>query len=338
MNDFSLPNPHQALEDSDQPSSEHSTVVTTAYVASISLSVSTLLSTASHLISSKTSTSTSTASSLSPFPSFIKIPSQISSLCNLSTASKPRATRSSASSALSAFPLQAPLRHFPRRPSDPNNPAAIRRCTIVWFRNDLRVHDNEALTSASNESVSILPVYLFDPRDYGKSSSGFDKTGPYRATFMLDSVSDLRKSLKGRGSDLVVRIGRPETVLVEMAKAVGADAVYAHQEVSHDELKTEECIGKAMEEEGVEVKYFWGSTLYHVEDLPMPVEQMPSNYGGFKERVQGLAVRKTIDALDQIKGLPSRGDVEVGKIPTLLDLGLNPPPNVVSFCSCWLVN
>lgn len=155
---------------------------------------------------------------------------------------------------------------------------------------------------------------------------------------MLESVSDLRKSLKGRGSDLVVRIGRPETVLVEMAKAVGADAVYAHQEVSHDEVKTEERIGKAMEEEGVEIKYFWGSTLYHVEDLPMPVEQMPSSYGGFKERMQGLAVRKTIDALDQIKGLPSRGDVEVGEIPTLLDLGLNPPPNMVSFSSCWLVN
>lgn len=172
--------------------------------------------------------------------------------------------------------------------------------------------------------MSVLPVYCFDPRDYGKSSSGFDKTGPYRATFLIESVSDLRKNLQARGSDLVVRIGKPETVLTELVKAIGAEAVYVHREVSHDEVKAEERIEAAMKDEGVEVKYFWGSTLYHVDDLPFKMGEMPSNYGGFKEKVQGLEIRKTIAALDQLRGLPSTGDVEPGEIPTLVDLGLNP--------------
>lgn len=101
-----------------------------------------------------------------------------------------------------------------------------------------------------------------------------------------------------------------------------------HREISHDDVRAEERVEKAMETEGVEVKYFWGSTLYHIDDLPFELEGMPSNYGGFKERVQGLNIRKTIEALDQIKGLPSRGDVDPGEIPTLLDLGLNPAPSV----------
>lgn len=172
--------------------------------------------------------------------------------------------------------------------------------------------------------MSVLPVYCFDPRDYGKSSSGFDKTGPYRATFLIESVSDLRKNLQARGSDLVVRIGKPETVLTELVKAIGAEAVYVHREVSHDEVKAEERIEAAMKDEGVEVNYFWGSTLYHVDDLPFKMGEMPSNYGGFKEKVQGLEIRKTIAALDQLRGLPSTGDVEPGEIPTLVDLGLNP--------------
>jgi len=180
------------------------------------------------------------------------------------------------------------------------------------------------LNTANNESISVLPVYCFDPADYGKSSSGFDKTGPYRAGFLIESVSDLRKNLKARGSDLVVRVGKPETVLVELAKEIGADAVYCHREVSHDEVKMEEKIEGKMKEENVEVKYFWGSTLYHVEDLPFGLEDMPSNYGGFRDRVQKLEIRKTIEALDQLKGLPSRGDVQLGDIPTLMDLGLNP--------------
>ncbi|KHN03717.1 Blue-light photoreceptor PHR2 [Glycine soja] len=94
--------------------------------------------------------------------------------------------------------------------------------------------------------------------------------------------------------------------------------------VSHDEAKAEEKVEAAMKEENVEVKYFWGSTLYHVDDLPFQLEDMPSNYGGFRDRVQKLEVRKTIEALDHLKGMPSRGDFELGEIPSLMDLGLNP--------------
>lgn len=101
----------------------------------------------------------------------------------------------------------------------------------------MRVHDNEALVTASRESLCVLPVFCFDPRDYGKSTAGFDKTGPYRAQFLLECVANLRSSLRERGSDLFVRIGQPEQVLVDLAKSVGADGLYVHQEVTSDELK-----------------------------------------------------------------------------------------------------
>ncbi|XP_042518092.1 blue-light photoreceptor PHR2-like [Macadamia integrifolia] len=286
--------------------------------ASISLSLSTILPT--HLLPHL-----KPSSLLASPPNKIKIPSQIYSLSHLSlSASSLSPPKQSFSSTFSASPLQAPLCHGPRWSSEPSNLAGVRRSSIVWFRNDLRVHDNECLNTAQNESISVLPVYCFDPRDYGKSSSGFDKTGPYRAAFLIESVSDLRRTLQSRGSDLVIRIGKPEIVLVELAKAIGADAVYAHREVSHNEVIAEEKIEAAMKEEGVEVKFFWGSTLYHLDDLPFKLEDMPSNYGGFREKVQALEVRNTIAALDQLKGLPARGDVEPGEIPTLLDLGLSP--------------
>jgi hypothetical protein len=58
-------------------------------------------------------------------------------------------------------------------------PGAVggRRPGIVWFRGDLRLHDHEALSRAQAECSSLLPVYCFDPRDYGKSPQGYDKTG-----------------------------------------------------------------------------------------------------------------------------------------------------------------
>lgn len=152
---------------------------------------------------------------------------------------------------------------------------------------------------------------------------------------MIESVSDLRKNLRERGSDLIVRIGKPESVLVELVKETGADAVYAHREVSHEEVKGEEKIEEASKDEGVEVKYFWGSTLYHVDDLPSKLEEMPTNYGGFKEKVQGLEIRKTIEALDQLMGLLSVGDIEFGEIPSLVDLGLYPSATLGQVCALF---
>lgn len=119
---------------------------------------------------------------------------------------------------------------------------------------------------------------------------------------------------------------------MEMAKAIGADALYAHQEVSKVEFEAEERIESAMKEEGVEVKYFWGGSLFHVDDLPFKLEDMPTTYCGFREKVKGLEVRKTIDALDQLKGLPKRGDVEPGDIPSLEDLGFNQSATMAQVC------
>lgn len=232
----------------------------------------------------------------------------------------PGVNGSKVASFISPFPDYQTLRNG--NLGEPKTPAGLRRATIVWFRNDLRVHDNEALVNASNESLSIVPVYCFDPRDYGKSSSGFDKTGPYRAKFLLECVESLRENLRQRGSELVVRIGKPEEVLVSFAKSVGADALYAHQEVAHEEMTAEAKVIAALKENGVESKFFWGSTLFHIDDLPFKLEEMPSNYGGFRERVQQVEVRTTIPAPKQLKGIPVRGNVNAGDIPSLQNLGL----------------
>ncbi|KAH7372536.1 hypothetical protein KP509_17G008500 [Ceratopteris richardii] len=223
-----------------------------------------------------------------------------------------------------AFPDYQRLPDKNNNYGEPNNGAAIRRASIVWFRSDLRVHDNEALATASKESLSILPVYCFDPRDYGKSSSGFDKTGPYRAKFLLECVSNLRDNLRARGSELVVRVGKPEEVLVSLASSIGADAIYAHQEIACQEVASEKRVSAALQEQGVEVKYFWGSTLFHVEDLPFKVEEMPITYSGFREKVQKINVRQALEAPKRLKGIPSRGGVEPGNIPTIEELGLKP--------------
>ena len=55
--------------------------------------------------------------------------------------------------------------------------------------------------------------------------------GPYRAAFLAEAVADLRSALRAAGSELVVRVGRPEEVIGELVRRSGAGSVYCHSEV-----------------------------------------------------------------------------------------------------------
>jgi len=72
---------------------------------------------------------------------------------------------------------------------------------IVWFRQDLRVHDNEALTHAIKAGDEVIPVFVFDDRIFrSKTKFGFEKTGAHRTQFIIESVEALRTSLQELGS------------------------------------------------------------------------------------------------------------------------------------------
>ena len=51
---------------------------------------------------------------------------------------------------------------------------------ILWFRQDLRLHDNEALLEAIKNSDEVIPIYVFDERVFqSKTTFGFPKTGKF---------------------------------------------------------------------------------------------------------------------------------------------------------------
>jgi deoxyribodipyrimidine photolyase len=109
------------------------------------------------------------------------------------------------------------------------------RTGLVWFKcSDLRCLDHEPLLRAHEENARVLHLFCFDPRwcgpvDDGAAAPGTLKTGALRGQFLLEAVEDLRARLRAQGSDLVVKLGRPEVEVPKAAAAVGARAVYAHR-------------------------------------------------------------------------------------------------------------
>lgn len=193
---------------------------------------------------------------------------------------------------------------------------------IVWFRNDLRLHDHAALYSALHKSEEIIPVYCFDPRMFEKTSLGFNKTGNYRAKFLLQAVENLRSNLQKVGSNLLILHGNPEELIPQAAKDHGVQGIYFSEEVTTEEKAVESALENAAYKLGIETASYWQSTLFNLEDLPFPVSQTPEVFTQFRKECEKLSkVRKAISAPTSIKS----PIIEWGEFPDLSKHGLENP-------------
>ncbi|MEO1208924.1 MAG: DASH family cryptochrome [Cyanobacteria bacterium J06638_20] len=191
---------------------------------------------------------------------------------------------------------------------------------LIWFRNDLRLHDHEPLQDALKAGAQVIPVYCFDPRHFGTTSFGFPKTGSFRAKFLLESVADLRRSLQRLGSNLVIRWGQPEDIVPALAKDLKVDAVSWHEEVTAEELAVEAAVTHRLDALRIPVQTFWGATLYHPDDLPFPVAKLPAVFTKFRGKVERYStVYEAFPAPQKLSSLPP--DRDAGSLPTLDELG-----------------
>ncbi|MCS5490946.1 DASH family cryptochrome [Algoriphagus limi] len=197
---------------------------------------------------------------------------------------------------------------------------------IVWFRNDLRLRDNETLFKAIQKGEEIVPVYCFDPRHFEKTDLGFQKTGKHRAKFLLESVLDLRKNLQKFNADLVILRGKPEEELVTLADRIQADAIYFSQEVTSEERNVEKSLEKAAWAKGIVTESFWQTTLYHIDDLPFPINQTPEVFTQFRKSVEKLSsIRETYPQVEKIS-FPGKEIIpQAGVMPALKTFGLEEP-------------
>ncbi|WP_394996372.1 DASH family cryptochrome [Emticicia sp.] len=192
---------------------------------------------------------------------------------------------------------------------------------IFWFRNDLRLHDNEALLKAT-KAGNIIPVYVFDERQFNKTALGFKRTGAFRAKFLLESVEDLRNNLRKIGSDLIIRVGKPEEILAKMADEWQAAAVYASKEVTQEETTVEAKLSKRIKPLNIEIELIWIATLYHARDLPFQINFIPDVFTEFRKKVERSAkIRAIFDAPIVLPKIEK--SIKLGDIPTLKDLGFD---------------
>ena len=210
--------------------------------------------------------------------------------------------------------------------------------TIVWFRNDLRIHDNPILTAAAATAKStgsdMVCVYFFDPRHYKPTAYSTHKTGIYRSKFLIESVANLRLNLRRIGCDLFVALEKPELVIPRLVHPTIPTEVIVQAEVTSEETNVEKKVEKGLALCGSSLHRMEGGfSLFHPSDIPFEknCSNLPNLFTTFRNKVEShCRVRSMLPTLKKgmlppsfVPGLPESGLAGSDYLPDLTALGFS---------------
>jgi deoxyribodipyrimidine photo-lyase len=185
---------------------------------------------------------------------------------------------------------------------------------IVWLRNDLRISDHPALTRALQECDEVLFAYVFDDRVW-KTLNGVSRIASFRASFLLESLAELREQIHIRGGRIEFLQGSTVERISNLIKEYGASRCYAQREDAWEETQDEKQIA-----EKCELILTEGKGLLENDDLPFDLNKLPGVFSSFRRKVEkNLTIRTLQHTPDSLTCAWS----ENHPLPNMKDIGVD---------------
>ena len=188
---------------------------------------------------------------------------------------------------------------------------------IYWFRNDLRIEDNPALTLACQHASSLLPIYIHEDKVDAKTQWEFERVSQHRKRFLQESLQDLKVLIKALGSELFELKGETLKIFEKLRSQFGITRVYCEQIEAPEEIEQI----KDLQEAGFEVIFLWQSSMLDPHDLPFDLKYMPDVYTQFRQQIEKhrLKFTKPVDVIGKMPALPQ--SVQAEDLADLMEQG-----------------
>ncbi len=125
---------------------------------------------------------------------------------------------------------------------------------ILWFRQDLRLHDNPALIAAAKSGANILPIFILDD-----DNAGTWKKGGASRWWLHHSLDALNQSLGGK---LRFFKGDAKDIIPQLAKEISAENIYWNRCYEPWRIARDTEIKQHLKDDGINAHSFNGSLLF----------------------------------------------------------------------------
>jgi deoxyribodipyrimidine photo-lyase len=190
---------------------------------------------------------------------------------------------------------------------------------IVWFRRDLRLNDQPALTAACGECDEVIPLFVFD--ETLLQSHVF---GSVCVSFMLGCLEDVAASLTNRGITLQWRRGESVEEVVQVAQGWKADAVYWNRDYEPGAIERDHAVQQRLAQIGVIVRTFKDHVVFEAEEVRSATGEPMQRYSAYRTRwwAKWQAVKPTILPIPRLLTAGKAASLPVPPpLPSADDLG-----------------
>lgn len=144
---------------------------------------------------------------------------------------------------------------------------------LLWFQQDLRLHDNLLLDWVIHNSYEALAVW-FVPEDLT----------PQQKWFQVQSALLLKDSLQKHGMPLYLLMGPPDLGISALAAHLQIEILLTQTSFNSRDDNLLEAVSAGLK--NVEIKNLPQQTLIHPDDLPFAIEDMPEVFSKFRRLVE----------------------------------------------------
>ncbi len=200
----------------------------------------------------------------------------------------------------------------------------VRRRNLLWFRRQLRIHDQPLFEGLDPDGDAVIASWILDPRDHLDIVRDFSRAGERRIGFLLETVRALEASLRGIGVRLVVRIGSPEEVLPDLCRDLAIDRLCFVEEPGTEERSIER---RLRETAPVAITAIPPETLFRIEDPKAFARTLPEVFSSFRrEAERELEIASPRPPQPVLLPLAVPPSFDFGSVPEAAALGLDDPP------------
>jgi len=128
---------------------------------------------------------------------------------------------------------------------------------IVWFRRDLRLADNPALSAACEQARHVIALYVHAPEEEGEWAPGSASRW-----WLHHSLARLDESLRARGGRLTIRLGSSLETLLAVARETGATHAYWNRLYEPARVACDTQVKAALREAGLHCESFNAALLH----------------------------------------------------------------------------
>jgi deoxyribodipyrimidine photo-lyase len=134
---------------------------------------------------------------------------------------------------------------------------------IMWFRRDLRLHDNTALYYALKDENPVIPVFIFDKNILDDLEDKKDR----RVEFIYEALLEMRDELKQHGSSLQVFYETPHNTFSKLMNQFTVQKVFANEDYEQYAIDRDDAIAALLKDQNAELKLSKDQVIFSKDEV-----------------------------------------------------------------------